>query len=117
MGYEVEFLFLCIRLPHSVFRRKEKPPAERGSMTRRIVAAFVFALALAACGGTPAAAVTPDDVIAKFKAAGLEAEQPSAMDAEAYGGDRSPALTHKTTRDPCRYRQVPLLRIVSGDSV
>ena len=54
-------------------------------MYRRIVAAFVFALALAACGGTPAAAVTPDDVIAKFKAAGLEAEQPSAMDAEAYG--------------------------------
>lgn len=40
---------------------------------------------MVACGGSPAASVLPDDVIAKFKAAGLEAEQASAMDPQAYG--------------------------------
>lgn len=52
-------------------------------MTRRIIAALCCALVLAACGAQ--ATIAPDDVIAKFKAAGLEAEQSSAMDAKAYG--------------------------------
>jgi hypothetical protein len=44
---------------------------------------LIVALVLVACGGAPA--VTPDDVLSRFKAAGLEAETPTAMDAKAYG--------------------------------
>ena len=47
------------------------------------LAAFIFLLT--ACGGSAAPAHTPDDVIAAFKAAGLEAETPKTMSAEDYG--------------------------------
>jgi hypothetical protein len=46
-----------------------------------IVATLVL---LTACGGS-APSRSPEDVIAKFKAAGLEAESPAKMDAHAYG--------------------------------
>lgn len=50
---------------------------------------IIFCLALAACGGGTAApavkAVTPDSVIAAFKAAGLEAESPTKMTRDDYG--------------------------------
>lgn len=46
---------------------------------------MVLALLLAGCGGGGAAAVSPDDVIAKFKAAGLEAEGAAKMTPDMYG--------------------------------
>jgi hypothetical protein len=54
-------------------------------MGGRFVACCLLIVTLAACGGSPVAAVSPDDVIAKLKAAGLEAETPSAMQPADYG--------------------------------
>lgn len=55
----------------------------------RTLTAVLVCLLLAACGGGTAApataAVTPDSVIAAFKAAGLEANSPTKMTAADYG--------------------------------
>jgi hypothetical protein len=51
----------------------------------RVIVFALGVLLLAACGGAPAAAVTPEQVLAQIKAAGLEAESPSAMQASDYG--------------------------------
>lgn len=54
-------------------------------MKTTIVATLVVALLLTACGGAQTAARTPDSIVAAFKAAGLEAETPTAMVASDYG--------------------------------
>lgn len=53
-------------------------------MLRRIFIVLALFL-LAACGGAPAAAITPDQVLSQIKAAGLEAESVSTMEAGDYG--------------------------------
>lgn len=45
--------------------------------------AMIITMLITACGGS--ASVTGDDVVAAFKAAGLEAETPHAMAADDYG--------------------------------
>lgn len=50
---------------------------------KRLVTIFLILLALVACGGSKA--VTPQQVIDAFQAAGLEAESPRAMAAGDYG--------------------------------
>lgn len=53
-------------------------------MRRLTTTILALALLLTACGGS-AAVISPDDVIAKFKAAGLDAEQPAKMTPDMYG--------------------------------
>jgi hypothetical protein len=57
-------------------------PTKEECMIARIIVACLLLTTLAACGG---ASVSPDDVFAKFKAAGLEAENATPMDAKMYG--------------------------------
>jgi hypothetical protein len=51
---------------------------------RRFFALLVVAVLMTACGGTTAS-VSPDDLVAKFKAAGLEAETVTHMQPKDYG--------------------------------
>lgn len=51
-------------------------------MKKLMVLLFLF---LVACGSGAATAVTPDDVVAAFKSAGLEAETPRPLTREDYG--------------------------------
>lgn len=50
-----------------------------------VLATLVVALLLTGCGGAQTAARTPDSIVAAYKAAGLEAESPTAMAAGDYG--------------------------------
>ena len=52
---------------------------------RRLPIIVLFVALLAACGGAPAAATSPEDILSKFTAAGLEAETPTKMQAADYG--------------------------------
>ena len=51
----------------------------------RLLVSLLAAVSFVACGGAPAAQHTTADVIAAFKAAGLEAESPKKMTKEDYG--------------------------------
>lgn len=50
-----------------------------------ILAILVVAVLFTACGGGQAAARTPESIVAAYKAAGLEAESPTAMGPGDYG--------------------------------
>lgn len=50
-----------------------------------ILATLVVAVLLTGCGGAQTAARTPDSIVAAYKAAGLEAESPTAMGPSDYG--------------------------------
>jgi hypothetical protein len=51
---------------------------------KKLLTVLLF-LFLVACGGGSATAVTPDEVVAAFKSAGLEAESPRPLTREDYG--------------------------------
>lgn len=51
----------------------------------RSMGLLLLLVILVGCGGTSVSAVTPDDVLSKFKAAGLEAEGAVPMTAQDYG--------------------------------
>jgi hypothetical protein len=76
-----------------------------GHMQRFIVFVIV-ALVLVACGGAPS--VSAEDVLGRFKAAALDAETPTKMDAKAYG------LTPFLCQDGARRFLIPSLGPDSG---
>ncbi len=55
------------------------------TQVRIILVSLFLTIGLVACGGAPTAQRSTNDVIAAFKAAGLEAENPTKMTKEDYG--------------------------------